>query len=360
MARFHKLKIKDVRRETEDTVSIAFDVPENLADEYLFSQGQHLTLRQTINDEDVRRNYSICSGVGDGELRVAIKKVADGRFSTFANDNLKIGQEIDVMTPMGHFYTTLDAAQSKHYMAFAAGSGITPVMSIIKTVMATEPASRFTLFYGNRNVSSIIFREELEDLKNRYLGRLSIYHILSREHQDVDLFNGRIDSEKCGILCKALVSSEDVDEVFLCGPEEMINSVSAELQKAGVDKSHIHFELFTTAGAPAANAKKHVSAPIEAKGDEAKVTVVLDGVKTSFPLPFNDESVLDAALKTGLDLPFACKGGVCCTCRAKLVEGKVDMAVNYSLEPDEVAAGFILTCQARPLTDEIVVDYDHA
>lgn len=359
MAKFHTLKIKDVRRETEDTVSVAFEVPADLAHEYKFTQGQHLTLRQMIGGEDIRRNYSICSGVGEDELRVAIKKVDGGRFSTFANDNLTVGQEIDVMPPMGHFFTQLDPAHTKNYVAFAVGSGITPVMSIIKTVLATEPESSFTLFYGNRNVSSVIFREALEDLKDRYMGRFSLYHILSREHQDVDLFNGRIDTEKCQTFCKTLCIPSEVDEFFLCGPEEMVNSVSAELQKSGVAKNHIHFELFTAVGAPALQAKRHVSPPVEGTAKQAKVTVILDGVRTNFPLPYNSESVLDAALAQGLDLPYACKGGVCCTCRAKLVEGKVDMAVNYSLEPEEVAAGFILTCQSRPLTDNVVVDYDH-
>jgi ring-1,2-phenylacetyl-CoA epoxidase subunit PaaE len=359
MAKFHELTIKNIQRETDDTVVIAFDVPPELKAEYKFIQGQHLTLRQMINNEDLRRNYSICSAVGDGELKIAVKRMEGGRFSNFANDNLKVGGKIEVMTPMGHFYTTLDPKHAKNYAAFAAGSGITPIISIIKTTLATEPKSRFSLFFGNSTVGSIIFHEQLEDLKDKYMGRLSVYHILSREQQESDFLNGRIDVKKCDVLFKSLLQPAEVDEFFLCGPEEMINGVSAELTKAGVDKNYIHFELFTAVGTPAAQAIVHQAAPVESKSDKARVTVILDGVKTTFPLPFNGESVLDAALDQGLDLPYACKGGVCCTCRAKLVEGKVDMAVNYSLEPEEVEAGFILTCQSRPLTDTIVVNYDH-
>jgi ring-1,2-phenylacetyl-CoA epoxidase subunit PaaE len=359
MAKFHELKIKDIRRETGDTVSIAFDVPAALAADFEFIQGQHLTLRRVINGEEIRRNYSICSGVGEGELRIAIKRLEGGQFSTFANDNLRVGDSLDVLTPSGHFFTRTDPKAAKNYVAFAAGNGITPVISIIKTVLRHEPKSQFTLIYGNGTVDHILFHEQLEDLKDRYIGRLSVYHILSEEQQDADFLNGVIDGEKCDILFKSLCPPAEVDEFFLCGPEKMINDVSAALEKAGAEKNHIHFELFTAVGTPAQEAKEHKPAALEAKGGEAKVTVILDGVKTNFPLPFNGDSVLDAALDLGLDLPFACKAGVCCTCRAKLVEGKVDMAVNYSLEPEEVAAGFILTCQSRPLTDRVVIDYDH-
>lgn len=358
MPKFHTLQVKEVRTETPDCVSVAFDVPDALKADYAFIQGQYLTLKTDIDGEDVRRSYSICSSPLEQELRVAVKHVEGGRFSTFANQKLQAGDTLDVMTPMGKFYTELDKNNEKQYVAFAAGSGITPVMSILKTVLEVEPKSSFTLFYGNRNFESIIFREAIEALKNKHLERLSIHHILSREVLGSPLFNGRINGEKCEQFCKAFFDVEQVDDYFLCGPEDMIFSVKNTLEEKGVDTKRIHFELFTTPTTKATKTKKtEITTPLPSESD-SKITVILDGDAFDFSLHSNGDNILDAALKNGADLPFACKGGVCCTCRAKILEGEVEMDVNYALEPDEVAAGFVLTCQSHPRTEKVVVSFD--
>ena len=360
MARFHALKIAEVARETEGAVVVTFELPAELAEDYAYVQGQHLTLRRDIGGEDIRRNYSICNGVDEGRLGIAIKKVEGGRFSSFANDSLKPGDSLEIMTPTGSFHTPLDPAQAKTYVAFAAGSGITPIISIVKTTLAREPDSRFLLFYGNRSVASIIFREALEDLKDRYLERFSLYHVLSREKQEVELFNGRLDAEKAEALVAAFCPVESIDEAFVCGPGTMIEAVSGKLKALGLPEARIHFELFTTDVQRAPELRPVEHGKVEGSGDAADITVILDGVRTRFKLPYDGESLLDAALKEGLDLPFSCKGGVCSTCRAKVAEGKVDMTVNYALEEAEVAAGFVLTCQSHPLTGTVVLDYDEA
>lgn len=357
MVQFHRLKIADVEKQTDESVAITFAVPDHLRDSYKFTQGQHLTLKHKIDGKDVRRSYSICAGVDDNLLRVAIKQIPEGLFSSFANLNFKTGDELDVMTPMGKFYTALNPESAKVYVGFAAGSGITPLLSIIKTTLTREPNSTFHLYFGNRTVGSIMFREELEDLKNRFMTRFSVTHILSRERQDVELHSGRIDGAKARELLAPLCPPDQIDEIFLCGPQAMIEDVSATLTELGVSKDHIHFELFHTDAAPRTTAAYRPAA-VESSMDSARVTVIVHGVSTEFNLPFNSQSVLDAAEVSGADVPFSCKGGVCCTCRAKVVEGKVDMAVNYALEPHEVEAGFVLTCQARPLTDKVVLDYD--
>ncbi len=357
MAKFHTLSVKDIKQETSDTVSVSFDVPEALANEFVFKQGQYLTLRTTINGEDVRRSYSICTAPSDNDLRVAIKQVENGRFSTFANNTLSVGDALEVMPPMGNFYTELDANQRKNYVLFAAGSGITPVISIIKTTLATEPNSQVTLFYGNKGFDSIIFREELEGLKNVYVDRFSLYHILSRESLGVPLYKGRIDAEKCNNLCTQLVDVSTVDEFFICGPESMIHGVSDALQAMGVDKKQVHFELFTSPLGSLAGADKTVAETTD-DGTDSHVTIILDGDEHEFKLGAHGDSILDAAMQQGADVPFACKGGVCCTCRAKVLEGEVTMDVNYALEEEEVEAGFILTCQSHPKTDKVVIDFD--
>lgn len=355
MPKFHPLKIREVRPETEECVSIAFEVPEALQPEYAFLPGQYLTLKAEINGEEVRRSYSICSTPAEG-LRVAVKKVPEGRFSTYANETLKAGDELEVMTPMGRFTAELDQAKAKHYVAFAAGSGITPVMSIMKTVLEQEPMSTFTLFYGNRMVDSIIFREEIEGLKNEHMGRLRIYHVLSREKLGSPLLSGRISADKCATICDKLIDTAEADDFYLCGPLPMIEGIREVLEQHGVDRKKIHFELFNTGNgkAPVPKAKSSADQP---KVD-AMVAITLDGTTVEFPLASDAESLLDGALKAGADLPFACKGGVCSTCRAKLTEGEVEMDVNYALEPDELAAGYILTCQAHPKTDRVAVDFD--
>lgn len=356
MSKFHSLKVKEVRRETPDSVSITFHLPDDLKEEYRFHQGQYLTLRQEINGEDVRRSYSICASV-DEELRVAVKKVEGGLFSTYANEDLKAGDELEVMTPMGKFYVPLDPESSRHYALFAAGSGITPILSILKSVLSKEPNSRVTLFYGNRNFSSIIFRDELEDLKDKYLGRLRIFNVLSREGGELDLFTGRINKEKCQRFFDVLVDPEDVQECFICGPEPMIKEVEEGLKELGISDEHVHFELFTSPRG-SLNPEKRPEAPKEMSDKAAQMTIILDGAELEFDLKYGDKAILDAALDRGADLPFSCKGGVCRTCMAKLEKGSVHMDVNYALEPGEVEEGYILTCQSHPTSESCVVNFD--
>ncbi|RNI30603.1 1,2-phenylacetyl-CoA epoxidase subunit PaaE [Rufibacter latericius] len=357
MSRFHKVKIKQVHRETHDSVTVTLDVPEDLKGTFRYTQGQYLTFRRHHNGEELRRSYSICSSPLENEWKVAIKKVPEGRFSSFANEALKPGEELEVMPPMGKFYTPLHPDKQKSYLMVAAGSGITPILSIIKTVLRAEPKSQVLLLYGNRGRNSIMFKEEIEGLKNKFLERLSVYHILSREHGDTDLLFGRIDKEKTGLFLQKLIKPEEIDECFLCGPEEMIFGAKEALEEAGVAKDHIHFELFTSgeAGQKAAERKER---PAGEEDRKSRVQVRLDGNYLNLEMSYYGNTILDAAAETGADVPYSCKGGVCSTCRAKVLEGEVEMDVNYSLEPEEVAAGYILTCQARPLTERVVVDFD--
>lgn len=351
---FHKLSIKDIRRETSDCISIAFDIPSELQNDFLFKQGQNITIKSIINGEEIRRSYSICSSPLDNELRVGVKKVAGGAFSSFANDELKEEDILDVLPPTGTFFTEVNITNKKNYVFFAAGSGITPVISIIKTILLAEPASHVTLVFGNRNVSSIIFKEELEALKDKHLQRFRIYYVLSRERTEAEINFGRIDAEKCKQL-SALIDYESTDEFFICGPEEMIFTVKRFLESNKVESSKIHFELFTTP------VRKNVSIESDAKEKKtegSKITIKSDGRSFDFELDYDSNNILDAALAQGADLPFACKGGVCTTCKAKLLEGEVEMEVNYGLEPDEVKAGFILTCQSHPRSKKVVVDFD--
>lgn len=358
MAKFHSLTVKDIRRETAECVSIAFEVPPALQEDYRFTPGQNLTLRTVIDAEDIRRSYSICTSPSDNELRIAIKKIPHGKFSAFS-DQIKKGMKLDVMTPTGSFHARHSSTDKpKHYVAFAAGSGITPVFSILKAVLESEPNSRFTLFYGNKSTASIIFKENIEALKNQYLSRLSVYHILSRERSDAFIFNGRINAEKCAVFFEKLIDLEDVDDFLLCGPEGMIMDVKAFLSKKGVSPKKIHFELFTTPATKIAPTVTNGHPKSATAGGQSQVTVKLDGITFDFTMPQEGESILDAALHQGADLPFACKGGVCTTCKARLLEGKVAMDVNYGLEADEVHEGFILTCQSHPVTEKVFVDFD--
>jgi ring-1,2-phenylacetyl-CoA epoxidase subunit PaaE len=357
---FHRLTIADIRQETPECISIAFEIPEDLREAYLFKQGQNITLKSILAGEELRRSYSICSSPHDQELRVAIKAVDAGKFSSWANKQLKKGDQLDVLPPTGRFYTELQTNHKKQYIAFAAGSGITPVMSIIKTTLATEPQSSFTLIYGNKNRASIIFKEQLEAIKNRYMDRFTLHHILSREKTDAAVNHGRIDAEKCQQLAK-LVSFTKADETFICGPESMIFSVKEWLEAQGIDKKKIHFELFNSpesGNRQSVIGNKKTATADKQTGPVSKVTVKLDGIAFDFDLPYDDWSVLDAALRQGADLPFACKGGVCATCRAKLVEGQVEMDINYALEPEEMEQGFILTCQSHPRSEKVVIDFD--
>lgn len=351
---FHKLKVKEVKEETPDCVSIAFDVPGNLKNDFLFEPGQNITIKKEIDGEEIRRSYSICTAPFENELRVAVKKVEGGKFSAFANAALKAGDELDILPPTGKFNTKLSSQNAKQYLAFAAGSGITPVISIIKTTLQTEPASSFTLVFGNRGRSTIIFFEELEGLKNKYINRFNFINILSREKTDAPINFGRIDPEKLSALNK-LIDYKNTDEFFICGPEEMIFCVKDFLELLGIDKKKIHFELFTT---PGQNKIKEQTTENKNSGAKSKVTIMADGRSFDFDLAFNSATILDAALEQGADLPFACKGGMCCTCKAKLIEGEVKMDVNWGLEQEEVDQGFILTCQSHPVSEKVIVDFD--
>ena len=347
---FHSARVLEVRRETADCVSVALEVPN--AETFSFVAGQYLTLRSTINGQEVRRSYSLCSSPLSGELRVAIKQVEQGVFSTWANTELKAGDTIESMPPMGNFALEIEPSDEQTYVGFAAGSGITPVLSILKTVLERAPKAKFILFYGNRKTNSIIFKTELEDLKDAYMGRLEVHHVLSRDDQGNDLLFGRIDEARASQFAVQIPGVKAAAGHFLCGPEAMIKGVQSALEQAGVASMNIHFELFTSA-APAAEKAPAASA---SSGDAA-VTVVLDGEETHFTQGPKD-FILDSALDAGADVPYACKGAVCCTCRAKVLEGEVEMAMNYSLTDDEVAEGFVLTCQSMPRSPKVTVSFD--
>ncbi|HVE90287.1 MAG TPA: 1,2-phenylacetyl-CoA epoxidase subunit PaaE [Burkholderiaceae bacterium] len=353
--RYHSLRIAEVRPETPDCISVKFDVPPELEPEYRFVQGQHIGLRTTLDGEELRRSYSICSGVDDGEIRVAIKKVGGGKFSRWANDALQPGDSIDVMTPEGRFFTALDATRSKHYAAFVSGSGITPVLSLIRTTLARERRSRFTLVYGNRRQSSVMFHEALEDLKDRYLTRFRLYNVFSREEQEVELFNGRIDAAKVGEFLESLVPPDTIDEAFVCGPMSMIDEVEVALIAGGVPAQHVHVERF---GIPDGSALQIDNTEAKFLATESHIELIIDGVRREVDFMPGQHSILDAGRAAGIDLPFSCKGGMCSTCRAKVLEGQVKMAKNYALEPHEVAEDFVLTCQSYPLTERVVLSYD--
>lgn len=354
---FHRLKIADVRRETPDAVSIAFVVPTDLRDAYRFHPGQHLTLRMDKNGEDIRRSYSICTGLDDGELRVAVKKMDGGVFSTLCNDlQFKPGDEIDVMTPQGRFGLTPDPSVARNYLAIVAGSGITPVLSLLRSILRREPNSRFALIYGNRSTPDIIFKEALEDLKDRFVERFVVHHVLSREQQDFALFNGRIDGEKIATLLKTFAAPADIDHAFLCGPGGLIEEGKRALLDLGLPAERVHVEYFSTDGLPV-TPRRPTAKAADDQPPIAIAHVTFDG--SAYDLPIREgETIIDAGLRAGLELPFSCRGGMCCTCRAKLVSGEVRMDTNYSLEPWEMQAGFVLTCQSHPLTKEVTVDYD--
>ncbi len=353
MSRFHSLKVAEVRRETPDSVSILFDLPETLRETFTFRPGQYLTLRTTIDGEEIRRSYSICAAPEDGVLRVGVKKVEGGAFSTFANENLKPGDAVEAMAPEGRF--TPKKAGAREILCIAAGSGITPILSIIKSLLAREKDIAITLVYGNRTTGSVMFAEEIEDLKNRYLGRLSVLHMLSREALDSPLLNGRITGERLRALAEGAIDIKRIGEAFICGPEGMVSESRATLTALGVPADAIHTELFTPA------APRKAFRPPEGKTTDAvlaQVTVTLDGRTTAFDMLEGDENLIDAAARAGLDLPYSCKGGMCCTCRCRVTDGAVDMAVNYSLENWETEAGFVLGCQSRPTTGKLAVDFD--
>jgi len=357
MSKFHRLPVAKVERETRDAVAITFTVPDSLAEPFRFAAGQHLTLRTDIGGEDVRRSYSICSGVHDGTLRIAVKRNPGGVFSGWANESLKAGDVLDVMPPMGHFNMPLAPDNHKHYAGFAAGSGITPLLSIVKTTLATEPRSQFTLFYGNRASGTVMFKEELAALKDIHLTRFNLIHVLSREAQDIELLHGRIDRAKADALLRHWLDLDRTDAVFVCGPDGMMHAVAEALRARGYPDAKIRIERFAT------SVPRHEHKPGKAPEPghtECEVTVVLDGVTRSYTLEKGKESILDAGLKAGIELPYSCKSGVCSTCRAKLVSGEADMDTNFALEDYELARGFVLTCQCYPASDSVTVDYDQS
>jgi ring-1,2-phenylacetyl-CoA epoxidase subunit PaaE len=352
---FHPLAIAAIEPLTDDSVAVTFDVPPDLREAYAYTQGQHITVRTELAGDDVRRNYSICSPVSAGRLRIAVKRLPGGAFSEHALGRLRVGDVLDVMTPSGRFFTPLDPANAKHYVCVAAGSGITPILSIVATTLEAEPDSRVTLLYANRTHKSIMFLEEVEDLKDRYPDRMHLIHILSREPQDVELFSGRLDTDRMQRLLDTIVPVDEVDEWFLCGPFEMVSALRKLLVAEGVSKKRLHAEVFHVESTPPLRRSTTDGADA---GPGAEVTITLDGRSSSFTLAKDGPPVLEAALGVRADAPFACKGGVCGTCRAKVLEGSVEMDTNWALEPDEVEKGYVLTCQSHPTSEKLVLDYD--
>ncbi|WP_171176975.1 2Fe-2S iron-sulfur cluster-binding protein [Ruegeria sp. HKCCD8929] len=356
MARFHDLEVTDIHKTIRDAVVVTLKPMNGSAEEFDFTQGQYLTFRHDFDGEELRRSYSICAGKDDGVLQVGIKRVDGGAFSTWANEELKVGDKMQAMPPMGGFFTPIDPEAEKSYLGFAGGSGITPVLSILKTTLAREPRSQFTLVYANKGVNTIMFREELEDLKNLYMGRLNVIHILETDAQEIDLFTGLVTQEKCAELFQHWIDIENTDAAFICGPEPMMLGIAAALRAHGLDDNQIKFELFASAQ-PGRARPKAVSAEAATSANQTKAAITLDGATQTITMP-KDLSILDAALENTMDAPYACKAGVCSTCRCKVIEGEVEMVANHALEDYEVEKGYVLSCQAFPLTDTIVVDYD--
>jgi ring-1,2-phenylacetyl-CoA epoxidase subunit PaaE len=354
---FHTLSVAAIRKETDDCVSITLAVPDQLTETFRYQHGQHLVFKTDIGGEEIRRNYSICQSIACQQLQVAVKQVEGGRFSTFANQELRVGDCIEVMPPEGSFTVPLDEANNKCYLAIAAGSGITPVISICESVLQVEKLSRVTLVYGNRSINDMIFRARLLSLKNRYMDRFQLIYLFSREEQEFDLFHGRIDESRVLQLCETLIDASCISDVFVCGPQTMTEGIARAMQKLGIAARHIHFELF---GIERTRQTAFDRIVVDEQEGEAprSVSIIHDGNRIKTQTSISGPSILDAGLSAGAELPFACKGGVCCTCKAKLVEGKVRMDANYALEADEVERGYILTCQSHPLTDQVVVDYD--
>ncbi|MFG6517985.1 2Fe-2S iron-sulfur cluster-binding protein [Sulfitobacter sp. 1A13496] len=352
MSQFHPLLVTDIHHTIRDAVVLTLK-PED-PEAFAFTQGQYLTFKQDFDGTELRRNYSICAGLDDGELKVGIKRVDGGAFSTYANTELKVGDVLHAMPPQGKFFTPIEPEVAKNYLGFAGGSGITPVLSILKTVLKREPKSTFTLVYANRAVNTIMFREELEDLKNRYMGRLTVIHILE-SGQDMELFEGRVDQDKCDALFKHWIQIDTIDTAFICGPEPMMLAIAEALKTNGLGEEQIKFELFSESQ-QGRLAKQEMAKRSEGqKGTE--ITVIIDGARRSFTMQ-KGQSVLEAALENGQEAPFSCKAGVCSTCMGKVLEGEVEMISNHALEDYEVERGYVLTCQSYPLSDKLTIDYD--
>lgn len=355
MAKFYNIQVQDIDKVTKDCSVVTFLIPDELVPEFQYKQGQHLTLKSVIDGHEERRSYSLCSSPVENKWQVAVKKINGGLFSSFVNETLKKGDFIEIMPPSGKFNVDVDSDKAKNYIAFAAGSGITPILSIIKTHLAKEPNSTFKLFYLNRSVKTIIFKEEIEQLKNRYFGRFEIFHFLTKEHRSVELFNGRFTKEKMQLLADKIIDIPSVDDCFLCGPEDMIFLLRDELNAAGLEKDKIHYELFTSGISD--EDKERIKRIVEHKAEGTDVTIIDGGKEFHFVMDEAYDNILDGALAAGADLPFACKGGVCSTCKCKVLEGEVEMKVNYALDAHEVAKGLVLSCQAVPITDKVVVDF---
>jgi len=357
MKKFHTLKVREVHEEAPDAVSVTFEVPDDLKETFRYRQGQHLTLRKQIDGEELRRSYSICASVAEDDLRIAVRELPEGRFSGWIRRHLKAGDEIEVFPPVGRFNTELDPANEKHYVAFAAGAGITPIISILKTALETEPKSRFTLFFGNRTPETTIFRSELNRLKNRYMDRLSVQHVFSRAETGTEFFHGRLDKAKVTQILERLLPLEAIDEAFLCGPDRMIEEVSAALTGRGLEARRLHTERFTNEGQSAVRRAREPRRT-EAHAAAGALRIRLDGRVHEIAYDPSMGTVLEAAEKAGLEVPFSCRGGVCTTCRAKIEEGEAEMEVNYGLEDHEIASGFVLTCQAVPTSETLTISYD--
>jgi ring-1,2-phenylacetyl-CoA epoxidase subunit PaaE len=358
---FHPLRVRAIEPDTPEAVIVSFEVPEDLRTVFGFIQGQYLTLRSDINGQDLRRSYSICAGVDDGELRVGVRKVKDGVFSNWINSSLRSGDTVNVMAPQGRFFVPLDPAVKRHHVGIAGGSGITPILSIMKTVLAREPHSRFTLIYGNRQLQSTMFKEEIEDLKNRYMTRLVLQHVFSAEHTDAPINHGRMDREKIGEFLRSVVPAQQIDHVYVCGPFQMNDEAEAALLAAGVPEERIHIERFGVALPSGPRAASVDAVMHEAKpGDALQSTIVIirDGLQREVKFYKGQPSILDASSAAGLEVPYSCTSGVCGTCRAKVIEGEVRMDRNFALDKKEVANGFVLTCQAHPLTERVVLSFD--
>jgi ring-1,2-phenylacetyl-CoA epoxidase subunit PaaE len=353
---FHPLRVRAVTPDTQEAVIVSFDVPQDLRPVFGFTQGQYLTLRKEIDGQDLRRSYSICAGVDDGELRVGVRKVRGGQFSNWINEQLKPGDTISVMAPQGRFFVPIEPQARRHHLGIAGGSGITPILSIMKTVLAREPGSRFTLIYGNRSLKSTMFKQELEDLKDRYLTRLVLHHVFSDEHTDAPLNMGVMNRDKLGDFLRTVVPAGSIDHAYICGPFQMNDEAEAALLAAGVPEDRIHIERFGIAQQPAVGAVMHEPQPGDA--EVAKVVIVRDGLQREITFTKEQPSILDCASAAGLEVPFSCTSGVCGTCRAKLVEGQVRMERNFALDKKEVAAGYVLTCQAHPVTERVVLSFD--
>ncbi|MGP1357417.1 2Fe-2S iron-sulfur cluster-binding protein [Roseicyclus sp.] len=355
MPRFHDLTVTAIDKTIRDAVVVTLRPPEGA--DFAFRPGQYLTFRRDFDGQEIRRTYSICAGADDGLLQVGIKRVEGGAFSTFANEGLRVGDRLAAMPPMGQFIVATDPGAAHRYLAFAGGSGITPILSILRTVLAREPKSRVTLIYANRGLGSIMFREEIEDLKNLHMGRLRVIHVLEHDAQEIELFTGRLTEEKCAELFARWVDVAGIDLALVCGPEPMMQSVSAALATAGVEPSRIRIERFTSAAQSGRLARPVPSQAAAAREGETRLSVTLDGATRTIEVPAG-MTVLEAALAADIDVPFACRAGVCSTCRCKVTEGEVEMAANHALEDYEVAQGYRLSCQSFPLTARVAVDYD--